>query len=281
MPSKMVTDRQAQGRQVSAAIGVHAGEVAASLDRQVRGILGEGVTAIEELQLTLQRAFDAQLAALVEADETHLDALAVLQGPRQQRDAASEELYAALTEVRRLADGLYGPGGATLLDVQGPLSRNPEVLLRQAKRAVARLSDPEVPRPQALFATAGVSDEEWIERLEPPIAAIEEAIDAVAAGRRHSESTLKAKNEALAAYDLAFGRTARFMEALFDLSGLPAFASRLRPPITRRGGAGGVVIELPAVAPPVEPEAPVGSGEPAEPDVGDATDAAPPLAAVG
>jgi hypothetical protein len=280
MPSKMVTDRQTLGRQVSAAIGVHAGEVAASLDRQVRGILGEGVTAIEELQVTLQRAFDAHLAALVDADETHLDALAVLQPPRRRRDAVRDELFSALTDVRRLALALYGPAGEVLLDVRGPLSRNPEVLLRQASRAVTRLSDPEVPRPEALFATAAVSEEEWIERLEPPIAALEEAIAEVASARRQSESTLEAKNEALAAYDLTFGRTARFMEALFDLSGLPSFASRLRPPVNRRGGGGGVVIEFPTAG-PVEPEETEGSGQPAGSGDGESPEEAPPIAGVG
>jgi hypothetical protein len=273
MPSKMITDRQAQGRQVSAAIGVHAGEAAASLERHVQSVLGETIGAIEEMQLTLQRVFDAQLGSLVDADEAHLDSEREAVGPRNQRDAARDELYGALTEVRRLADAIYGAGSLEPLGLTGPLSRRPEVLLRQARRAVMRLADPAAPRPEKLFATASVDEAEWIERLEPPIAALEQALEQVVFTRRRAESTLTAKNEALAVYDFAFGRTSRFMEALFDLSGLPSFASRLRPPVGRRGsGGGGVVTELPAV----EPDTPADSGESDE-----APNEAPPLAAVG
>jgi hypothetical protein len=273
MPSKMITDRQAQGRQVSAAIGVHAGEAAASLERHVQSVIGESIEAIEEMQLTLQRVFDAQLGSLVDTDEAHLDSEREAVGPRNRRDAARDELYSTLTEVRRLADALYGAGSLEPLGLTGPLSRRPEVLLRQARRAVMRLADPAAPRPEKLFATASVDEAEWTERLEPSIAALEQALEQVVFTRRRAESTLKAKNEALAVYDLAFGRTSRFMEALFDLSGLPSFASRLRSPVGRRGsGGGGVATELPAV----EPDTPADSGEP-----GEAPNEAPPLTAAG
>lgn len=273
MPSKMITDRQAQGRRVSAAIEVHAGEAAASLERHVQSVIGESIGAIEDLQLTLQRVFDTQLARLVGADEAHLDSEREVVGPRTRRDAARDELYAALTEVRRLADALYGAGSLEPLGLMGPLSRRPEVLLRQARRAVMRLADPATPRPDKLFATASIDESEWIERLAAPIEVLDQALAQVVFTRRRAESTLKAKNEALEVYDLAFGRTSRFMEALFDLSGLPSFASRLRPPVGRRGNAGGgAVSELPTI----EPENPADAGEPDE-----APNEAPPLTAVG
>jgi hypothetical protein len=128
MPSKMITDRQAQGRQVSAAIGVHAGEAAASLERHVQSVIGESIEAIEEMQLTLQRVFDAQLGSLVDTDEAHLDSEREAVGPRSRRDAARDELYSTLTEVRRLADALYGAGSLEPLGLTGPLSRRPEGL---------------------------------------------------------------------------------------------------------------------------------------------------------
>ncbi|HEX2162468.1 MAG TPA: hypothetical protein VHM02_00825, partial [Thermoanaerobaculia bacterium] len=256
MPSKMVTDRQAVGAQVSAAIDTHAGEAAAALDRQVRSLLGEGVTEIEELLGTVRRLFDRHLALLVEADEAHLATVGNLADPRRGRDEAVARLSSALVEVRRLAEGLYGERAEELLRLGGAVSQNPVVLLRQARRVVARVADAGTPRPPKRFDSASVDEAEWLERLEPEIEALEQALSRVRFGRRQMESTLRAKNEALAAYDVAFGRTARFMEALLDLSGLSSFASRLRPPVTRRGTAGGgVVIELPQPAPPAEPEA--------------------------
>jgi hypothetical protein len=274
MASKMVIDRQALGTQVSAAIAAHAGEAEAALDRQVRSLLGDGVTGIEALQGTLRRALERHLALLVEADEAHLAAVGDLAAPRRRRDAGAAELYSGLVEVRRLAEGLWADRAEELLRLGGPVSQNPVTLLRQARRVLARLSDPATPRPEKRFDSAAVDETEWVARLAPPADALDKALSQLRFATRQTESTLQAKNEALAAYDLQFGRLSRFLEALFDLSGLPSFASRLRPPITRRG-RGGVVEVVPVDGSPVgEAEEGGGSG-------GGGEGEAPPLAAVG
>lgn len=285
MPSKMVTDRQALGAQVAAAIDIHAGEADAAFAHQVRSVLGRDEPRVGELQVTVRQVHDRYLALLVEADEAHVAATGDLAEPRRQRDEATTQLYTALVGVRQIAEGLYGDGTEELLRLGGPVSQNPVVLLRQAQRVVARLADPEVPRPERRVVSA-YDESEWVEQLGPPIEALEQVLSRLRSSLRRTESTLKAKNEALAAYDLAFGRVSRFMEALFDLAGLPSFASRLRPPIGRRASAGnGTVVEFPQ---PVEREEPVGSVEPEEPvpsgeaDEGESPpDEAPPLTAVG
>lgn len=230
MPSKMVVDRQELGRQVLAAMAVHAGEVAAGLGE----VVGEAAGATGAMQRELRWRLEGRLAVLVAADEEHLDATAELTAARGRRDAAAGELYRLLVRVRRLAVGIYDAGAEGLLGLGGRVSQRPVVMLRQARRAVGRLVDPEVPRPEKLFAGTTVDEGEWVERLEPMIEALARAVDEVNVARRRTESTLRAKNEALAAYDLAFGRVARYLEALFHLAGLPELASRVRPRARRR-----------------------------------------------
>lgn len=243
MASKMVVDRQGLGRQVLTAMEVHAGEVAAGLGEEV----GEAAGGTGVMQRELRRRLEGRLAVLVAADEEHLDAVTELAGARGRRDPAAGELYRLLVRVRRLAVGIYGAGATELLGLCGRVSQRPVVMLRQARRAVGRLLDPAVPRPEKLFAGTTVDEGEWVERLAPMIEALARAVDEVNVARRRTESTLRAKTEALAAYDLAFGRLARYVEALFDLAGLPELASRLRPRARRRPSA--------AASPPVvQPE---------------------------
>lgn len=289
MPSKMVTDRQALGAQVAAAIDSHAGEAEAAFALQVRSVLGGGEPQVGELQVTVRQMLDRHLALLVEADEAHVAAMGDLAEPRRLRGEATTTLYTALVGVRRIAEGLYGDRTEELLRLGGPVSQNPVVLLRQAQRVVARLTDAEVPRPERRV-TSAFDEAEWVEQLAAPVAELDEALSRLRSALRRTESTLKAKNEALAAYDLAFGRVSRFMEALFDLAGLPSFASRLRPPVGRRAGAGGgTVVEFPTAVPPeepvAEPEEPLASGDPTAPGEADEGESppeeAPPLTAVG
>lgn len=225
MASKMVTDRQRLGREVLAAIDAHAGEIAAALAAD----LGQPAAGSGALQHSLRQRLEERLEALVRADEEHLSALADLAGPRRRRDEAAAELGRWLVRVRRLAEGIYGDGAAGLLGLDGRISQRSVVLLRQARRAVAQIADPARPRPPQLFASDAVDETEWLARLRPPIAALDRALGEVARAARRAESTLAAKQAALADYDIAFGRLARFLESLFTLAGFPSFAARLRP----------------------------------------------------
>jgi hypothetical protein len=230
MASKMVVDRQAVGRDVLAALAVHDGEVADGLRREV----GDAAGGVAELQATLRRRLEGRLEALVAADEEHLAATGDLAAARRRRDAAARELYRLLVGLRRLAEGLYGSGARELLRIEGRVAQRPVPMLRQARRMMARLADPAVPRPERRFASATADEGEWAELLAPAIEALAAALHSTDRARRRVESTLLAKTEALAAYDLAHGRLARYGEALFELAGLPEYASRLRPRGRRR-----------------------------------------------
>jgi hypothetical protein len=231
MASKMVVDRQARGADVLAALAVHGGEVADGLRREV----GDAAGGVAQLQATLRRRLEGRLEALVAADEEHLAATGDLVAARRRRDAAARELYRLLVAVRKLAEGLYGTGAGELLRIEGRVAQRPVPMLRQARRVMARLADPAMTRPERRFASATADEGEWAELLAPAIEALAAALDSADRARRRAESTLLAKTEALAAYDLAHGRLARYGEALFELAGLPEYASRLRPRVRRRG----------------------------------------------
>lgn len=230
MASKRVTDRQAAGREVLAAVAVHGAEATARLAAEVGG----AAAGVGAAQAQLARRLEGLLAALVAADERHLDAAARLAGARRRRDEAARRLGRLLVAVRRLAAGIYGEGADGLLGWRGRVAQRPRPMLGQARRAVARLLDPAAARPARRFARVSVAEGEWVERLEPAIAELSAALDAVETARRRAESTLLAKVAALAAYDLAFARLVRWVEALFGLAGLPDLAVRVRPGRRRR-----------------------------------------------
>jgi hypothetical protein len=224
MASKMVVDRQAVGRDVLAALAVHDGEVADGLRREV----GDAAGGVAGMQATLRRRLEGRLEALVAADEEQLAATGDLAAARRRRDAAARDLYRLLVAVRKLAEGLYGAGARELLRIQGRVAQRPVPMLRQARRVMARLADPAMPRPERRFASATADEGEWAELLAPAIEALAAALRSTDMARRRVESTLLAKTEALDAYDIAHRRLARYGEALFELAGLPEYASRLR-----------------------------------------------------
>ncbi|MEM7050325.1 MAG: hypothetical protein AAF604_11735 [Acidobacteriota bacterium] len=237
MPSKMVTDRQKSSLAVEAAASTHAAEVAATLtSRLAEWTEGEEtVPDLELLQRLLGRLLAARRAAMVAADESHLDELADDSEPRRLRDERADKLRVNLRALRDLAEGLFGEGQGQALGLEGPVSADPVVLERQARRAMERLADESVPLPPTRMPSLQVDRADWLQVLEPDLTALADALAQVARERREAESSLLTKQGRIAEYDEAFLGAARLLEALYRTAGQPELADRVRPSSRRPG----------------------------------------------
>ena len=114
MPSKLVTDRQKSATAVIAAARAHGSLVGPALDAFFDDDIfdGQPLPDTSMLMTALGRQLDRLTQAMIDADEARERELADDDAPRRRRDTLAEELYAALIELRSVAEGLLGPASS-------------------------------------------------------------------------------------------------------------------------------------------------------------------------
>jgi hypothetical protein len=253
MRSKMVLDRVKSSLAVEQAIETHADEMAAALST----LLTPTLQPDEQLP---DLAFAARLAkrnlaekrlAMVAADEAHLAELSDDANPRLRRDEAAAALRGELAQIRLIAEGAYGPLVSANLFALEASVRDPRGLAVMTERVVARLNAPEFAAPGVRVRGVVVDPREWLAVIEPLLAELNAALAEVTREAREAESTLQAKNAAIADYDATFARTATLAESLFSQAGLAEIARKVRPSARRPGRTNEVPEEPPAGPPPV------------------------------
>jgi hypothetical protein len=164
------------------------------------------------LELTA-RFLDASATSMVSADEAHLQELSDDDGPRRGRDAAAAELSDTLVSLREWLTGLFGGSTLRALGFSGETPTDPVALERFAGEVHGALQKDRLPPPRH----KGISWDPSNTRAElaKARAALQGHLQDVAREAREAQGTLRAKNDAMAAYDQRFSRVATFVSGLF------------------------------------------------------------------
>jgi len=231
MASKMVADRLKLRKIVVGAVTANAPKATATLTEALTPLLHEGET-LPDLQLfqeLLMRWVEQRAELLVAKDDANLLELLDV-NPRDRRDRLAAEVYAEVVSLRESAVGLYGDEGAEkLLGFSGRTAEDPELLLRQANQAMARLRSDDIPEPE--FRGEGVVTdlEQWPDRVEPKVRALGQVLQELEIERWLGFQSVSEKSGALTAFDFTLGQVARIVRGLFALSGLSRAAELFFP----------------------------------------------------
>jgi hypothetical protein len=234
---KMVDDRAELARRLEALIEDNAETTARALSTLLASFASVSEEVLYEHELLRQQLLVRLVAELrgtmAAAAEAHRAESRRLDALRARRDATVSELYAELVDVRGQARRFYGDRAATVVGLRGRTHRKPWRLASQARLAVDCLAE-------SVDGSGTISEldlarrRSWSDTLRPLQATIEPALAAVASGKAATIATLKAKAEAIADFDLRFGRVGRYVQRAYELAGLDELASRVPPRVARR-----------------------------------------------
>ena len=256
MASIMVGIRQKTAAVIHSLVEAHAAEVAAVVEPRLRSLLkpGEVLPDFTLVLLLLGRMVAEAALLLVASDRAHQEELEGDVEPRVQRDQAAHTVRRKLVEIRKLAAAVFGrQQGDKIFGLTGRTARaaQPELLWQQTRKAIDRLRDPELVLPateiENVFAPSAL-----VRGLEPHVAALRQALDAVGLERRQAESTLAAKSGAMGSFDVAEKASVGILAGFFHLARRPDLARQIRALLRRRR----------AVAPTREPSPTAGGAAP-------------------
>ena len=243
MPSKGVLDRHRVAKALVAAARTHAQEVGERLQEVLAPFVPEGETLpdLSGFQLVLADYLEAQIDAIVQADELHLKELDDDQGPRRRRDEATDALHDTMVALRETLIGAFGAERAgEIHGIDGRTSRDPLTLFRQASRMLERLNDVSLALPPARLGGVQLDLGTLAGELQPALDELAQALGEVDREIRESETTIREKDIALDDLDNAVSSVGRVLTGFDDLAGLSEFSDKLRlslPARRRREGS--------------------------------------------
>lgn len=232
MPSKLVTNRLRAARQVEASAAQHAETIAAGLAEKLGGELAAGET-LPDLALVI-RLLGRHLARrgqeMSASDRADTDERADANAPRLTRDQAVAALYDKIVEVRRTVEALYGPEkSVTIFGFKGATPQRAAALSAHGKQMIDRLRKPLRPLPPPNLPGLAADPARWAAEIEHHQQALEQALGELVRKKRHAETSLSHKHEALQSFDEAYVQVGRSLEGLFALAGQKALSDRVRP----------------------------------------------------
>jgi hypothetical protein len=231
MPSKGVMDRHRVAKAIVATARTHAPQVGDRLQEILAPFVPEGETLpdLTGLQLALADYLEAQIDAIVEADEIHLEELDDDDEPRRRRDEAADELYGTVVAIREMLVGAFGSERADAIHgIDGRTSQDPLRLFRQASRMLKRLNEQAASPPLPRLDGAEVDLARLAVQLQPALDETAQAIQEVDREIREAESTNRDKDLALSALDTAVSSVGRVLTGFDDLAGFPEFSDKIR-----------------------------------------------------
>ena len=241
----------------------HVQDVLPVVEDRLREVLTgeESLPDVRLLATLLGRVQVGGTRRLTVADNAHEQELANDNEPRQRRDVAGERVHRKLVEVRRIADGLFGPErSGEVLGTGGPAApvTEGERLWRQAEDTANRLEAPGFTALVTTTSSVQLDPAQLAAELRSDNAAFREALDAVALEQRKAEASLQVKEARLAESRRIDAACARIYEGFFLLADRADLLERFRRALRRRARrAASDSGDLPPV-----PEAPTQDGEP-------------------
>ena len=229
--SKVVVRRKQQARAVLASIKAHGTMVAQQLEEKFAALRAENApppdyaTVIQDLF----NGLDHERTELEAADWAHLHEEANDRSLRRVRNEAARKLYAKFVEMSGTLDSAYGPGSSEeVLGLGKGMRPLPEQMLELARKAVAKLDDPDFELPAAQLDGVELSTESFRSQIMEHLEPLEAAIDNLAAEKANFYGTLKAKRDALASFDRVYVQGTKVLEGYYRLTGNDLWADTLR-----------------------------------------------------
>jgi len=232
MISKMVTDRKKTATDLGAALHVHTSEASAALQEMLEPFLLEGDTVpdLPMLQRLLGRRLAFLKAQLVDADERHSAGQRGDKVLRQIRDDATRELANLIGRLRGAVDRVCGQSVCqSLWGLEGAMPRDPVVVQSVTTRVLTELRKGSFQLTGDPLPGFQMDPIAWVERLEKPMARLDEALDQLAQENRETLESNLAKSRILAEYDRSYQATARILEEFFRYVGITDLSERVRP----------------------------------------------------
>ena len=232
MPHRMVTQLEADCQNLAAAASEHNPLISEALTDLWRSSLPKGQKVINIFQIQACLADDLihRRDRLVGDDDALVTGLTANRVQESERDSSVEELREKLFQARNTFEGIYGAGSSFKIFEEAPLIPiQPRELRRLAKRVVNNLTSPEFQLPPVREDGVTLDPVKLARGIQKPLDAMETAINNLAHKRRQYDQTLQQKGSSMTGVRAMVGRTARFLEALYDLAGYDVLSARVRP----------------------------------------------------
>jgi hypothetical protein len=236
MLSKMVTDRLKDAGLVLSALGTLGPKLGPRAKELFAPYLqaGEVMPNFELIAKLIHRLIEDRAKKMETADSKHNDELADDAAPREARDMAQRELYAALVDVKQGVATVFGESWHAQLRIPKEIPQDPSQLWRLAGEIGQALRSAKLPKPR-LKGVKTFDSEPWIEQISEPAERLGKAIDDVSREVREAQATLVDKSRAVAAYDEGFSTGTALVMDLLRMFGESEHADRLRPSARRPG----------------------------------------------
>ncbi len=232
MPHRMVTQLEDDCQSLAAAASEHNPLISESVTELWRSDIPKGQKVINLFQLQSCLAADLihRRDRLVGDDDAVVTRLTLSRVEESERDASGEELREKLFQARSTFEGVYGAGSSFKIFEEAPvIPTKPLELRRLALRVVGNLTSPEFRLPPVREEGVTLDPIKLARGIQKPLDKMDKALAALAQKRRHYDQTLQQKGSSMAGTRATVGRTARFLEALYDLAGYDVLSARVRP----------------------------------------------------
>lgn len=232
---KSITDHQKQCEFAESFMKDNREDLGAALSRVFAQDISEGDSVpdvlpfMDALLLRLRRS----LEVLTEAEKVHLNELDGHAVYRVLRDEAVATLRRHLVNLRFLFRSSYGQTKAEDMGFDREIAQDPIALLRQARRLLGNLQDPELTLPASEFAGVAVTPASIAEQLASHVGELREALTEVNDDLGRSQRTLVSKDRAVASFRQTYALFLVILQSGFRLGGDQEMASRLRRSVRR------------------------------------------------
>ena len=220
--------------EVVSSIATYGKEIAAQLV-ELLTIPGQDPPDIEGNLAALGNALAASEGRVAEADQRHVQQLAVTMNLRQQIQEVNARVYRKFAKIRRVVDELHGEGKAFVLaTIEGPTAETPRKLLRQCQLALGRLLDPAIELPSHELDGVTVNPQQMALGLQADVDLLRTLLADLRRERRVLQKTRKEKNQENETHRQTLLWTSRIAEGYYMLAGEVELAERLRPATRRK-----------------------------------------------
>ncbi len=232
MPHRMVTQLETDCDNLSAAAGKHNPLISEALTEMWRSNLPKGQKMINLFQLQACLADDLinHRDRLVGVDDALASGLTANRAQESARDSGVEALREKLFQARSTFEGVFGAGSSFKIFEEAPvIPSRPRELRRVAQRVVRNLTTPELKLPPTRQEGVTIDPVKLAQGIQRPLDKMVKALKSLAEKRRDVDQSLQQKGGSMSDLRSMVGRTARFLEALYDLAGYDILAARVRP----------------------------------------------------
>ena len=224
---KTAADRVRDVDDVVTAIDVQGPAVAEAIEPMLfEGESARRVTVAEMVSL-LGQPLARGAAAYREADAAHTSETSSDGAARSARDEAAATLHERLLRTESLVRGAFGVAASTAMGLEIAWAARPDLLLGQARNAVALVKAAEPGKPVA--AGVKVDLEAVASEIEAACDALETALASVVREERAAQATFQKRQSAAVAWEHRYDAVSEIFTGLCALAGHHELAARVKP----------------------------------------------------